>query len=608
MTDIIRLLPDSVANQIAAGEVIQRPASAVKEMLENSVDAGATDIRLILKDAGKSLIQVIDNGCGMSSSDARLCFERHATSKISSADDLFAIRTLGFRGEALTSIAAIAQIELKTRLHDQELGSCVIIEGSVVKEQTPCNCPAGTSISVKNLFFNVPARRNFLKSSAAELKHIVDEFFHVALCYKDVAFSFYHNGNHMYQLSPATLKKRIVDLMGGAFSERMVPLELDSPDVKISGFVGKPEFARKTRGEQYFFVNGRFIRHPYLHHSIENAFMELLPSDSFPSYFIYMDVDPKSIDINIHPTKTEINFLDSKTLYAVLRSTVRQALGKHHIIPSIDFETEPSLDFNPPPAGQAIKNPFNTERPTFNPFSSENKSSSSQRKINLENWERLYAIKPEPELSLPGANNRGLTIESTDAKTDKLAWEKVFQWHNKYIITNIVSGLVVIDQQRAHERILYEQYLERLKKHQKASQQELFPQNVTFSPSDSELLEDLVQEMEIIGFTMNKLSKNTFVITGFPVDWENRDAQESMDKLLEHYKQNLLELNLDKRINLARSMAINMAVKTGKKLQYEEMVSIMDQLFACQAPEVTPDGLRTYMILGVDEIDNRFEN
>lgn len=610
MADIIRLLPDSVANQIAAGEVIQRPASAVKELMENAVDAGATEIKLIIKDAGKTLIQVVDNGCGMSNIDARMSFERHATSKISAAEDLFAIRTLGFRGEALASIGAIAQVELKTRQHDDELGTCVKVEGSKIRSQEPCQCPPGTSMLVRNLFFNIPARRNFLKSNASELKHIIDEFFRVSLVFKDIRFSFHNNNELLHQLPVSGLKQRIINLFGKSYSEKLVPVEHITSDLKITGFIGKPEFAKKTRGEQYFFVNGRFIKHAYLNHSVTAAFQELLPKDSFPTYFIYIDVDPKVIDINIHPTKTELNFQDAQLIYAALRSAVRQALGMHSVMPSIDFETERSLDFSSPQKDQPPDNPFNKPRPPYNPFDTSDippeKRKSYQQKINIENWEKLYQGDVDKEKDKEGSS----FLIDPEWKKEEAGdiTDNIFQLQYKYIITTIKSALVIIDQHKAHMRILYEKYLEVLKNQKPLTQSELFPENITFSGSDIAIVEELLPELKLLGFSLNKLSKNTFVVDGRPSGMKNENLQEMFEGILDNYKKNLLELNLDKKINLARSLAVNLAIRPGKKLHPEEIMNLVDELFACNVPEVTPDGERTFTIIGVGDIQNLLES
>ena len=606
MTDIIQLLPDSVANQIAAGEVILRPASAVKELLENAIDAGATEINLIIKDAGKTLIHLVDNGGGMSERDARMSFERHATSKIRQAKDLFAIRTLGFRGEALASIAAIAQVEMKTRRHEDELGTLVEVEGSRVKNQVNCSCPAGTSIQVKNLFFNVPARRSFLKTESAELKHIVDEFFRVALVYHEVRFTFHQNQKLLYQLVPSNRKQRIVSLFGTGYNERLVTVEQISEAISITGFIGKPEFARKTRGEQFFFVNGRYIRHPYLHHSIESAYRELIPVDAIPSYFIYIDTDPGTIDINIHPTKTEVNFLDSKVIYAVIRSAVRQSLGLNNILDRIDFDVERSLDFSPSPGNRAIRNPFDVRPTDFNPFnqSDPGKKTTGETRLkpSVKGWESLYDNNDFKVI--PAAPQSDGMFSETEFQPESQEKDRVnvFQFQNRYIISSIKSGLVLIDQQRAHERILYEQYLDRIQHQQQAVQQELFPIQVSFSLSDAGLLEDIMNELKVIGFHLNKLGKNTFVVSGTPADMQETDIQALLENFLDKYKKNLVELNLDKSTNLARSLAFSLSARSGRRLYIEETTHLIDELFSCQAPELTPEGRKVFTVIPLDQI------
>jgi DNA mismatch repair protein MutL len=606
MTDIIQLLPDSVANQIAAGEVILRPASAVKELLENAIDAGATDINLIIKDAGKTLIHIVDNGSGMSERDARMSFERHATSKIKQANDLFAIRTLGFRGEALASIAAIAQVELKTKRHDEELGTLVEVEGSRVKNQVNCSCPAGTSIQVKNLFFNVPARRSFLKTESAELKHITDEFFRVALIYNDIRFTLYHNQKLLYQVFPSNRKQRIVSLFGSGYNERLVNVEHISEAISITGFIGKPEFARKSRGEQYFFVNGRYIRHPYLSHSIENAYRELIPLDSMPSYFIYIDTDPGTIDINIHPTKTEVNFLDSKVIYAVLRSAVRQALGLSNLLDSINFDVERSFDYQAGSTERPVKNPFDVPKSDYNPFE-QNKPPQSFphgefQKPSIKGWEGLYdnnrfKVEQQP------VNKELFEVGSTlQTESQEAAKTNVFQFQNRYIISSIKSGLVLIDQQRAHERIVYEQYLERIRQRQQVSQQELFPCQVSFSLSDADLLDDMMTDLNVLGFQLNKLGKNTFVVSGTPSGIQETDLQALLENFLEQFKKNLIELDLDKSTNLARSLASSLSVRSARKLFTEEMTHLIDELFSCNVPDLTPDGKKVYAIIPAEQV------
>ncbi|NTW33123.1 MAG: DNA mismatch repair endonuclease MutL, partial [Bacteroidetes bacterium] len=460
MPDIIRLLPDNVANQIAAGEVIQRPASAVKELLENAIDSGATHIKLIIKDSGKTLIQLIDNGCGMSETDARLSFERHATSKIKEASDLFNIRTMGFRGEALASIAAIAQIELKTKRIGDETGTSIIIEGTEVKSQESCQCSEGTSISVKNLFFNVPARRNFLKSNTVETNHILDEFHRVALAFPDISFEMYHNNSEVYHLTPSPLKQRIISIFGSNFNQRLIPVIQESGICNISGFIGKPDSAKKTRGEQFFFVNNRFIKHPYLNHAVVSAFDELLPANSFPAYFIFIEIDSKEIDINIHPTKTEIKFQDDKSIYAIMRSAVKMALGKFSISPTLDFNVEKSFDILPLKKGETVNPPTIKINPDYNPFNTENRekklnSSPAQsliNKTNRESWEKLYPS----EVNIKQDNNEIIQQGEAVQQIIHSDWEnniqhqtkkQYLQLHSSYIVTQVKSGVMLIDQQ-----------------------------------------------------------------------------------------------------------------------------------------------------------------
>jgi DNA mismatch repair protein MutL len=607
MSDIIKLLPDSVANQIAAGEVIQRPASAVKELMENAVDSGASDIHLIIKDAGKSLIQVTDNGCGMTETDARLSIERHATSKIESADDLFAIRTMGFRGEAMASITAIAHVEIKTRRLEDELGVSLIVEGSKVKSQEAISCQSGTSISVKNLFFNVPARRNFLKSDAAELRHIIEEFHRLALVYPGIAMTLTNNGRVIYQLKQSNLRQRIVNILGHQYNERLIPVEQETENVIISGFVGKPEFAKKTRGEQYFFANKRFIKHAYLNHAIQSAFQELLPKEAFPSYYIYIDIDPKLIDVNIHPTKTEVNFQDSKLIYAVLRSAIKQSLGKFNVTPTIDFEVEQSFDIDNVPKDQPIRNPFYREENSYNPFDSQGSKPSSPSNPNFEkpktdNWEMLYEVAKQ-------ASNIDLDKHIQTPQDQSFQTEisnKFFQLHNKYIITAIKSGLMVIDQRKAHFRILYEQYFSSLENHKSSTQKELFPITINFSAEDAAILKEIRSELEIIGFSIKDFGKNTFVVDGTPMGFQAKNIEELIEGTIENYKNDLSDINIDKKIGLARAMALNMAIRHGQKLETEEMQAMVDKLFRCQIPDKTPDGKNTFHIIPFDEIEKKF--
>jgi DNA mismatch repair protein MutL len=609
MTDIIQLLPDSVANQIAAGEVILRPASAVKELLENAIDAGAGDISLIVKDAGKTLIQVVDNGGGMSERDARMSFERHATSKIRQASDLFAIRTLGFRGEALASIAAIAQVEMRTRRHEDEMGTLLEIEGSRVKNQTHCSCQAGTSIQIKNLFFNVPARRSFLKADTAEFKHIVEEFFRVALVYNDIRFSLHHNQKMIYQLLPANRKQRIIALFGSNYNEKMVAVEQVSEAISVTGYIGKPDFAKKTRGEQYFFVNGRFIRHPYLHHSIESAYKELIPSGAFPSYFIYIDTDPGTIDINIHPTKTEVNFIDGRIVYAIIKAAVRQALGLGNVLDSIDFNVEKGLMDLPYDRERPIRNPFDVEPSSFNPFhqNSPEKTTHQENRTrpSTAGWENLYDTSGVDFEQ--GKKPKDLFDDLDDqAEAQPFYKASVFQFQNRYIVSSVKSGLVIIDQRRAGERILYEQYLERLRQRQQTVQQELFPCQVSFTLSDAGLIDEMQDELMTIGFHLNKLGQNTFVISGTPAGMKETDLQALLEDFLERYKRNLVEFNLDKSSNLARSLACSLNAGTDRRLHVEEMTHLIDELFSCNAPDLTPDGKKVFTIIPLEQIHQLF--
>jgi len=617
MPDIIQLLPDSVANQIAAGEVVQRPASAVKELLENAIDAGATSIKLIVKDAGKTLIQVIDNGKGMSETDARMSFERHATSKIKKADDLFAIKTMGFRGEALASIAAIAQVELRTKQTGHELGVQIDIEGSEIKKQESCNCSEGSSFSIKNLFYNVPARRNFLKTDSVELRHIIDEFQRVAIPHPEIAFSFHHNGNEIFNLAPGNLKQRIMGIFGSSYNTRLVPVDEDTDIVKIKGYVLKPEFAKKSRGEQYFFLNNRFIKNPYLHHAVQSAFEQLLPDDSYASYFLMLEVNPSKIDVNIHPTKTEVKFEEDKAVYAFLLSGVKRALGQYNITPTLDFNQEEHI-FNIPlkPVDGIIKAPTIKVDTNYNPFKTEktttySKPQNSDREIsNRANWEKLYAQQSTEFNTNPiqAEKKSQQSLDKEFSSSDKKHETKsAFQLHNKYIITSIKSGLIIIDQQGAHERIIYERILSSLEKNKSASQQLLFPKTIELNAMDFNLVNELNDEIKNLGFDISEFGKNNIVIHGLPAEAMNDDAQQLLENLLENYKQNLQELKSNKKENIARAMAQSLAIKSGKNLTSEEMNQLIDELFACQMPYSNPAGKPTVSALSIDDLDKRFK-
>ena len=600
MLDVIKLLPDSVANQIAAGEVIQRPASAVKELMENALDAGATQIDLIVKDAGKSMIMVVDNGCGMSETDARLCFERHATSKISKAEDLFAIRTMGFRGEALASIAAIAQVELKTRRKEDEVGVKIVNEGSVVKEQTLVPMQPGTSFTVKNLFFNVPARRNFLKSPQAEMRHIVEEFTRVTLMNPEIGFTLTSDGKEVYHLYPGNLKQRIMGLFGSNYEGKLLPVRQEAERVRIDGYIVKAEFAKKTRGEQYFFVNKRFIKHAYLHHAIENAYMEMIPKDSFPGYFLNIEVDPADIDINIHPTKTEVNFLDVKLVYAILHAAVRKAIGQHNLSPMIDFDESADLnnDFG---KAMGMSSPLAIPNipidPNYNPFRKESTprethwegSYQPQRKEPSGDWRLLYGERTD----LP--NEAVEQVEESQPKTQYL------QVNQSYIVTAVKSGLIVIDQNLAHSRILFEKYLKEMENHNGASQQELFPQALSLNMNDASLLKEMQSELENLGFVLEQANPATFMINGTPSDAAGCDAVALLEQILDNYKINRTDLQLDRKLNLAKTMAAQLSIKAQTKLTEMEMQNIVDQLFACNVAEIAPNGKKIYVILNMED-------
>ncbi len=596
--DIIKLLPDSVANQIAAGEVIQRPASVVKELIENAIDAGATQIDLIVKDAGRTFITVIDNGCGMSETDARLCFERHATSKITCADDLFAIKTMGFRGEALASIAAVAQVELTTRRKEDEVGTKIRIEGSKVLEQLPKPASVGTNFTVKNLFFNVPARRNFLKSNEAELRHINEEFFRITIMNPEIGFTFVSNDKELFHLYPGTLKQRIVGLFGKDYDGKLLPVNQVTETVTIDGFIVKPEFSKKTRGEQYFFVNRRFIKHAYLHHAVENAYKELIPQDCFPGYFLDIQIDPKEIDINIHPTKTEVNFIDVKLIYAIMHSAVRKAIGQNNLAPMLDFDINPNMGIDFGEASRMdrpVITPKTDFDPNYNPF-----KISPIRHQQQQNWRIAYDnsndIVANTQIDANGKENKPFEEDQKSL---------YIQLQQSYIVTTVKSGILVIDQHLAHERILYEKYLKEMETEVIASQQELFPHHISLNINDASMLKELKPELEKIGFRIETMNNTTFVINGTPVDCKGSDAVSIIEKILEDYKNNLSGNQSDKKLNLARSLASQMAVKAGQTLSSVEMQDIVDRLFGCAVAEVAPNGRRIFTIINADDIKTR---
>ena len=608
MANIIQLLPDHVANQIAAGEVVQRPASVVKELLENAIDAGASQIKLIIRNAGKTLVHVIDNGSGMSDSDARLSFERHATSKITSAEDLFCLNTKGFRGEALASIAAIAHVELKTKLRGKSFGTSVKIQGSKLKSEEEVSTSNGTSVSVKNLFFNIPARRNFLKSDPVELRHIVDEFHRVAMAHPQINFSMYHNDNDLFDLRSETFRQRIIHIFGAKMNEKLVPVLEDTELLKISGFVGKPEFAKKSRREQFFFVNHRFIKSSYLNHAISSAFDGLLLPNKFPSYFLNLEVDTKSIDINIHPTKTEIKFDDEPTLYALLRAAVKHSLGQFSVAPALDFERDPSMDT---PYRQNLNNVISPKvevDPSFNPFRTQAKASTRN---NISNPEGLY-------LGLESRSNSDFNpIVESQFESDALqssifekesfeSTQNTFQLHNKYIVGTIKSGLVVIDQNRAHERILYEHYLEQITLKDPVSQQLLFPLRLEFSTHELSVLKSIRPQLIQAGFKFSAFGSDSLELAALPVGVQDAFVSNIFDQLVSDIQNEVPDFNFSQSDLLAKSIAKSLATKNGKKLSIQEQEFIINALFACKEPTFTPFNKTIFITLEGSYLDSKF--
>ena len=609
MADIIQLLPDHVANQIAAGEVVQRPASVVKELLENAIDSDATTIKLLVKSAGKVLIQVIDDGKGMSVNDARLSFERHATSKIKVADDLFNLNTKGFRGEALASIAAIAHVEMKTRQASDELGTLLLIEGSVIKSQNIIACIKGSSVAVKNLFFNIPARRNFLKSDNVELRHIIDEFQRVVLAHPSINFSMYHNESELFKLLNGSFRQRVVNTFGRKTNEKLVPVDETTEVLVISGFVGKPEFSKKSRGEQFFFVNNRYIKSPYLNHAISSAYEGLLQPGRHPSYFLNLHVDPKSIDINIHPTKTEIKFDDEQTMYAILRAAVKHSLGQFSITPVLDFERDNNLDtpygFN---SDQSLTPKVEIDH-SFNPFSKASQKPSSHSKPVSPSWEGLYVgLESKSNMnnfSQVSYESDEMTSSIFDETTERKV-QKTFQLHNKYIINTIKSGMVVIDQNRAHERILYEDYLRKTTLNEPVSQQLLFPLQLNLSISIISMLKELQQALETTGFVFSKFINEMIELTGLPVGVKESDVPNIFDQLVNDIENEVPDVNFSISDLLSKSLAKSLAIKNGDKLEREEQEYIVNTLFSCKEPTISPSNKTIFTTIKVDELDNKF--
>lgn len=605
MSDVIHLLPDSIANQIAAGEVVQRPASVVKEMLENSVDAGASNIKLIVKEAGKTLIQVVDDGCGMSVTDARMSFERHATSKIRTSEDLFKIKTLGFRGEAMASIAAVAQVELRTRREEDELGTQLVIESSEVKSQEPIATGVGTSIAVKNLFFNVPARRNFLKSNPVELRHITDEFQRVVLAHPEISFTFIQNDLETFKLDAGKLSKRIVQLFGKNYQQQLIPCQEETDLVKITGYIGKPEHAKKTRGEQFFFINDRFIKNSYLNHSVLRAYQGLLKDDYFPFYVIFIEIDPIHVDINVHPTKTEVKFDDDRMLYGVINSAVRQALASFNVTPSLDFSSDVSFEH------------LNFQRESGSGISQKDRDygsfkslESNQERLNKLN--ELYASVSQEEIAtIEEAEKERVTetvfASSMSASTEPDEKKPTYHLHGRYLLRQVKSGMVVLDKIMALERILFEQYQKTISVGKSASQSCMFPQQVPLNPSDFSLAMELKSEINQLGFEFESMGENRIVIQGIPSELAPCNEKEVFEGLIEQYKQNVEKLDLPKNESLARALAKRTATNRCNKLKEEEMDHLMDKLFACEQPNYTPDGNPTYVLVSLEQINEWFK-
>lgn len=606
--DKITLLPDNIANQIAAGEVIQRPASAVKELLENAVDSGATEIKLIITDAGKSLIQVIDNGCGMSETDARMSFERHATSKIKSIEDLFHIRTMGFRGEALASIAAVAQVELKTKRPEDETGVYIEVENSVVKKQEPVAAPAGTSIAMKNLFFNVPARRNFLKSNAAEMRHIVDEFTRVAMSFPEILFTLTANNQQLFHLEAGSLKQRIVQLLGNNYNAKLVSVKEETDYLNIYGFVGKPETAKKTRGDQYFFVNNRFIKSAYLNHAVMSAYQEMIPSDSFPMYVLFIDLDPTVIDVNVHPTKQEIKFEDEKIIYAFVQAAVKHALAQFSVTPTLDFDLDASIQ-----QLSSIQQPFTEEKRSaaasgsiFKGFTQKNQAHFIEKseRSELKHWKEFYDGGQKSEIRSQIPENS--ESSSSDLRLQSSDLTELTQLQNTYITAPSKNGFLLIHQQAAHERVLYEQLKSASKDKPVATQRSMFPSTLELTPADAAVMEEIIGDLQYLGYTIEPFGKNTYVIQGTPADVEAGNEKHIIDILLEQYKHFSPEVKFSKREKLVRSLARQQAIKTGTRLTEREMRQLVNDLFACEQPNVTPDGNPAYLEFKQEQLERMF--
>ena len=606
MSDIIKLLPDSVANQIAAGEVIQRPASVVKELMENAIDGGASTIKINIKEAGRTLIQVIDNGCGMSPSDASLAFERHATSKISAAKDLFAIRTLGFRGEALASIAAIAEVDLKTRRVEDEVGTEIRIHGSEIKGQEPVSCPPGSNFMVRNLFYNVPARRKFLKANTTEFRHIVNEFYSVVLTHPELSFSLTHNQTEIYSLPPTQIKQRIINVFGKNMSQVLIPVKAETSIVNIHGYLGKPEAARKSFGEQFFFVNRRYMRHPYFHKAILQAYEQVLPPDTVPSYFLYMEADTESIDINIHPTKTEVKFEDERSVFQILHAAARETLGKHSMVPSLDFNKEGDIDIPILRKDTEISIPKERFNPDYNPFEEElgkqnyQAREQSGNQARYSHWESLFEDidKAERKISEVLAENVGPGADRSESN--------LFQFKQRYILLAVKSGLMMVDQQRAHERILYDRFLMIASQDKPAVQQDLFPRKLELNAADHAVLIEIFDDICKLGFDIRDMGGHSVEVKGIPADLSDEDPNIWLDQIIKDFKEKGGDIRGERDRVVALSLARTGAIKPGKVLMPREMRELLDKLFACGEPGSTPDGKMIFRILPLEDIDKMF--
>ena len=621
MSDIIHLLPDSIANQIAAGEVIQRPASVVKELVENAVDAGAGHIQVNIKDAGRTLVQVIDDGKGMSETDARMAFERHATSKISTADDLFSLHTMGFRGEALASIVAVSQVELRTRLKDTELGTHLVFSGSELESIEPDACTEGSIFSVKNLFFNVPARRKFLKSNETEFRNIINEFERIALVNPQVALSLYHNDTEIFNLPESGLRQRIINVYGKTLNQKLLSVDAHSSLVTISGFVGRPDSAKKRGALQYFFVNGRFMKHPYFHKAVMQAYEQLIPAGEQPNYFIYFTLDPATIDVNIHPTKTEIKFENEQPIWQILMAATREALAKSSAIPTIDFDVEGAIDipvYNPVKEATPYKAPRVQVDSGYNPF-----ETSSYKKPEFD-WSKLYndfeedraAVRQNPELtetflasdiSEPVVDADEVAVRETSDSLFNNVSTPCYQYKGKYIITSLKSGLALIDQHRAHVRILFDQYVANIRQRQGASQQVLFPEIVEFTAGEAAVLPVLLEDMQFIGFDLTNLGNNSYAINGLPAGGENLDPVSLIRNMVDRAIETGCEVHEEICDSLALSLAKAAAIRPGKILSGEEMDNLLASLFSCQESNLTPDGKTIISKLTDEELEKRFK-